>query len=81
MEPEKSQPPSEPLDYEARAPVALRIVTLPRKLDSLNRFLLKGMGALGVVYGVFLLLVRWLLKVVGVVFVVADKRPPSSEHR
>ncbi len=77
-------PPDEPsqlsqnsLEYETPVPRAWRVVTIPRGLFAFHRMMLENVEVLSIIYGIVVMSVGWLFKLVGIVFVVKPKRPAT----
>jgi hypothetical protein len=74
MQPDgQPQPSQKPLDYEAPLPKASRVITIPRGLYSVHRTLLDNVEVVSIVYGLLVMTIGWLFKIVGIAFVVRPK--------
>jgi hypothetical protein len=71
---DRPQPSPKALDYETPLPKARRVLTVPRRVYALHRALLDNVEVVSIVYGIFVMMFAWGLKLVGIAFVVEPKR-------
>ena len=62
------------LIYETPLPKARRVLTIPRRVYGLHRALLDNVELVSIVYGIFVMVIAWGLKLVGIAFVAEPKR-------